>query len=182
MFCSIFLLFNVFKQRCLARTKATHSHMSSWKKPAQAGGEIEVIEQDTNEEDDNVTNALSNDDPLSQSVLKKYIRFAKKQFKPEITNIDTDRVIDTYAEVRRLSDQSGGIPIAVRHIESIIRISEAHAKAHLRNMVTDEDMRFGIRMLLESFICSQKHAGDIFLRPLCCRTLTPSPASQPSAT
>jgi hypothetical protein len=26
-------------------------------------------------------------------------------------------------------------------------------------MVTDEDMRFGIRMLLESFICSQKHAG-----------------------
>ena len=38
------------------------------------------------------------------------------------------RVIDTYAEVRRLSDQSGGIPIAVRHIESIIRIAEAHAK------------------------------------------------------
>ena len=67
--------------------------------------------------------------------------------------------MNMYAEVRRLSDQSGGIPIAVRHIESIIRISEAHAKAHLRNMVTDEDMRFGIRMLLESFICSQKHAG-----------------------
>jgi DNA replicative helicase MCM subunit Mcm2 (Cdc46/Mcm family) len=73
-----------------------------------------------------------------------------------------------YAEVRRLSDQSGGIPIAVRHIESIIRISEAHAKAHLRNMVTDEDMRFGIRMLLESFICSQKHAGMLRSQALCC--------------
>ncbi len=111
------------------------------------------------EENDTVANALADDAPFSQSVLKKFIRFAKSSYRPEITNIDTDRVIDTYAEVRRLSDQSGGIPIAVRHIESIIRISEAHAKAHLRNMVTDEDMRFGIMMLLESFICSQKHAG-----------------------
>ena len=110
-------------------------------------------------EEENVAAVLQHDGVLSQNFLKKYIRFAKKTFRPEITNVDTDRVVDTYAEVRRLSDQSGGIPIAVRHIESIIRISEAHAKAHLRNMVTDEDMRFGIRQLLESFICSQKHAG-----------------------
>ena len=51
--------------------------------------------------------------------------------------------------------------IAVRHIESIIHISDAHAKAHLRNVVTDEDMRFGKRMLLESFIGSQKHADTV---------------------
>lgn len=141
--------------------------MASWKRPHDAEKESDSAEMDAEEEDDNVTNALTNDGPFSQSVLKKYIRFAKKQFKPEITNIDTDRVVDTYAEVRRLSDQSGGIPIAVRHIESIIRISEAHAKAHLRNMVTDEDMRFGIRMLLESFICSQKHAGEFLFDIFC---------------
>jgi DNA replication licensing factor MCM2 len=130
--------------------------MVSWKDPLDASqNEVAAVD-----EDDNVALALQSDAPLSQSILKKYIRFAKKSFKPEITNVDTDRVSDTYAEIRRLSDQSGGIPIAVRHIESIIRISEAHAKAHLRNMVTDEDMRFGIRMLLESFISSQKHAGD----------------------
>jgi DNA replication licensing factor MCM2 len=130
--------------------------MASWKNPSEAA-DNEGVAADA--EDDDVQTALINDAPLSQSILKKYVRYAKKMFKPEITNVDTDRVVDTYAEVRRLSDQSGGIPIAVRHIESIIRISEAHAKAHLRNMVTDEDMRFGIRMLLESFICSQKHAG-----------------------
>jgi DNA replication licensing factor MCM2 len=130
--------------------------MASWKNPSEAA-DNEGAAADA--EDDDVQTALINDAPLSQSILKKYVRYAKKMFKPEITNVDTDRVVDTYAEVRRLSDQSGGIPIAVRHIESIIRISEAHAKAHLRNMVTDEDMRFGIRMLLESFICSQKHAG-----------------------
>jgi DNA replication licensing factor MCM2 len=135
--------------------------MTSWKNPSEAANENGANERDAVQENDTVTNALADDAPFSQSVLKKFIRFAKSSYRPEITNIDTDRVIDTYAEVRRLSDQSGGIPIAVRHIESIIRISEAHAKAHLRNMVTDEDMRFGIMMLLESFICSQKHAGAL---------------------
>jgi DNA replication licensing factor MCM2 len=136
--------------------------MVSWKDPSQEsdGNEAnEANEREGDAEDDNIASVLATNEPFSQNVLKKYIRFAKKAFKPEISNVDTERVVDTYAEVRRLSDQSGGIPIAVRHIESIIRISESHAKAHLRNMVTDEDMRFGIMMLLESFICSQKHAG-----------------------
>ena len=28
--------------------------------------------------------------------------------------------------------EAGGIPVAVRHIESIIRMAEAHARMHLR--------------------------------------------------
>jgi DNA replication licensing factor MCM2 len=140
-----------------ANLTVLHSHMASWNNPSEAIEDPNELNE--SQENDTVTNALASDAPFSQNVLKKFIRFAKSSYRPEITNIDTDRVIDTYAEVRRLSDQSGGIPIAVRHIESIIRISEAHAKAHLRNMVTDEDMRFGIMMLLESFISSQKHAG-----------------------
>lgn len=38
----------------------------------------------------------------------------------------------SYAELRRESIHAGGIPIAVRHIESIIRMAEAHARMHLR--------------------------------------------------
>ena len=41
-------------------------------------------------------------------------------------------VIKDYAELRRESIHAGGIPIAVRHIESIIRMAEAHARMHLR--------------------------------------------------
>jgi DNA replication licensing factor MCM2 len=52
--------------------------------------------------------------------------------------------------------QSGGIAIAVRHIESIIRISEAYAKMHLRNNVNDCDIDFGIRVVLNSFLNTQK--------------------------
>lgn len=33
-----------------------------------------------------------------------------------------------YAHIRRVAESGGGIPIAARHIESMIRCSEAHAK------------------------------------------------------
>jgi DNA replication licensing factor MCM2 len=46
----------------------------------------------------------------------------------------------------------GGIPIAVRHIESVLRMSEAHAKIHLRDYVRSDDIDMAIEMLLESFL------------------------------
>jgi DNA replication licensing factor MCM2 len=52
----------------------------------------------------------------------------------------------------------GGIPIAVRHIESVLRMSEAYAKMHLRDYVRAEDIDFAIQMLLQSFLQSQKES------------------------
>ena len=40
---------------------------------------------------------------------------------------------------------SHGMPIAVRHLESIIRMSEAHAMMHLREYVNDDDVDTAIR-------------------------------------
>lgn len=44
--------------------------------------------------------------------------------------------------------------IAVRHIESIIRMSEAHAKMHLRNEINNDDIDKAISVMLRSFIQS----------------------------
>jgi len=44
----------------------------------------------------------------------------------------------------------------VRHIESIIRMSEAHARMHLRDYVNEDDVNMSIRIMLESFISTQK--------------------------
>lgn len=49
-----------------------------------------------------------------------------------------------------------GVPIAVRHIESMIRMSEAHARMHLRQHVIQEDVDMAIRVMLDSFISTQK--------------------------
>jgi DNA replication licensing factor MCM2 len=60
-----------------------------------------------------------------------------------------------YARLRKESYRSGGLPIAVRHLESMIRMSEAHARMHLRDRVTQEDVNVAIRVMVESFISTQ---------------------------
>lgn len=52
--------------------------------------------------------------------------------------------------------QTGSIPITVRHIESMIRMAEAHARIHLREYVHEDDVNMAIRVMLESFIDTQK--------------------------
>ena len=50
-----------------------------------------------------------------------------------------------YTELRRESAISHGMPIAVRHLESMIRMSEAHAAMHLREYVNDDDIDTAIK-------------------------------------
>jgi len=93
---------------------------------------------------------------LDQELLKKYIIYAKRHVSPKLNEIDKDKVTDFYAAIRQASSAVGGIPIAVRHIESVIRMSEAYAKIHLRDYVRSDDIDFAIDMMLESFLQSQK--------------------------
>jgi DNA replication licensing factor MCM2 len=57
-----------------------------------------------------------------------------------------------YGELRQKAPSGSGLPIGVRHVESIIRMAEAHAKIHLRDYVREEDVNMGIRVMLTSFI------------------------------
>ncbi|KAG5011035.1 hypothetical protein JHK87_019550 [Glycine soja] len=93
---------------------------------------------------------------LPQQLLKKYITYAKLNIFPRLQDADMDKLSHVYAELRRESSHGQGVPIAVRHIESMIRMSEAHARMHLRQHVTQEDVDMAIRVLLESFISTQK--------------------------
>ncbi|XP_031495177.1 DNA replication licensing factor MCM2 [Nymphaea colorata] len=93
---------------------------------------------------------------LSQDILKKYVTYAKLNVFPKLHAADLERVSHVYAELRRESSSGQGILIAVRHMESMIRMAEAHARMHLRQYVTEEDVSMAIRVLLESFISTQK--------------------------
>ena len=94
--------------------------------------------------------------PFQQDFLRKYIIYAKRYCTPRLNEIDRDKVSNFYADIRRESSVVGGIPIAVRHIESVLRMSEAYARMHLRDHVRSDDIDFAIDMLLESFLQSQK--------------------------
>ncbi|KAH9302023.1 hypothetical protein KI387_013606, partial [Taxus chinensis] len=94
---------------------------------------------------------------LSQETLRKYVTYAKLNVFPKLQDVDLEKLTHVYADLRRESSQGQGVPIAVRHIESMIRMSEAHARMHLRTYVAEEDVDMAIRVLLDSFISTQKY-------------------------
>ena len=96
------------------------------------------------------------DEILSQDQLRKYVTFAKQSCRPRMTQAHEEKIARVYAELRRESMGGQGIPIAVRHLESIIRMGESHARMHLRDTVAEEDVDVAIRVMLESFIAAQK--------------------------
>ncbi|XP_069792376.1 DNA replication licensing factor MCM2 isoform X2 [Narcine bancroftii] len=67
---------------------------------------------------------------------------------------------------------TGSIPITVRHIESMIRMAEAHARIHLRDYVVEDDVNMAIRVMLESFIDTQKFSVMRSMRKTFSRYLT----------
>uniref|UniRef100_A0A7N6AL65 DNA replication licensing factor MCM2 n=1 Tax=Anabas testudineus TaxID=64144 RepID=A0A7N6AL65_ANATE len=75
---------------------------------------------------------------------------------PKLNQMDQDKVARIYSDLRKESMATGSIPITVRHIESMIRMAEAHAKMHLRDYVLEDDVNMAIRVMLESFIDTQK--------------------------
>lgn len=70
--------------------------------------------------------------------------------------MDQDKIAKMYSQLRQESLSTGSLPITVRHIESVIRMSEAHARIHLREAVQEVDVNMAIRMMLESFVEAQK--------------------------
>uniref|UniRef100_A0A671WC45 DNA replication licensing factor MCM2 n=1 Tax=Sparus aurata TaxID=8175 RepID=A0A671WC45_SPAAU len=94
--------------------------------------------------------------PIPQDLVRKYIIYAKERVHPKLNQMDQDKVARIYSDLRKESMATGSIPITVRHIESMIRMAEAHAKMHLRDYVLEDDVNMAIRVMLESFIDTQK--------------------------
>ncbi len=95
-------------------------------------------------------------EPIPQELLKKYIVYSKEKVHPKLNHMDQDKIAKIYGDLRRESSNTGSIPITVRYIESIIRISEAHARMHLREFVNEDDVNMAVRIAIESFIDTQK--------------------------
>jgi len=97
-------------------------------------------------------------DPLiiPQETLRKYFLHAKRTVHPKLHNMDQDKIATLYQELRKESAITGSIPITVRQVDSIIRLSEAHAKLHLRDYVRDDDVNMAIRVIVSSFVETQK--------------------------
>ena len=101
---------------------------------------------------------------IPQDLLRKYIMYARKFVHPKNSELNKNKVAKFYAELRKESEAVGGMSIAVRHLESLLRIAEAHAKIRLNEQVKADDIDFAIKMMLESFLMSQKTSINKGLR------------------
>jgi DNA replication licensing factor MCM2 len=137
-------------------TFVTSSHMNSVATSEILNGNAEV----------SATSVVNKPGMIEQALLRKYIQYARTNCKPNLNSnaFDQEKVASLYVALRRESANSGGVPICVRHVESIMRMSEAHAKMHLRDYVRDDDMDAAIKMMLESFIVAQKFSVRRSLR------------------
>jgi len=90
---------------------------------------------------------------ISKEMLRKYISYAK-QINPKITEEVKKTFIDFYIKMRRSSIDDRGevaaISITARQLESLVRIAEARARAHLRNEVTAEDAEAATAIMHQS--------------------------------
>ena len=103
-------------------------------------------------------------EPLTQQQLRKYVAYAKRHCRPTLSEADADKIARVYARLRQESAAASGMPVAVRHLESIIRMSEAHAAMHLRDHVDDADVDAALRVMLGSFVSTQKLAAQKAMR------------------
>jgi DNA replication licensing factor MCM2 len=97
-------------------------------------------------------------EPIPQDLLKKYVIYGRQRVKPQLSDVDKEKLATFYKDVRQETFRNGGAPMTARHIESIIRMTEASARMELRQHVQGKDLDFAISIMLESFIQSQKHA------------------------
>jgi DNA replication licensing factor MCM4 len=79
---------------------------------------------------------------------------------PELTDEAKDLLVAGYIDMRRLGMLAGGrkvITATPRQLESLIRLSEAHARMHLRSEVLAGDVEEAIRLVN---VATQRAATD----------------------
>lgn len=84
------------------------------------------------------------------SLLKDYIGYARTNFFPVLSPEAQENLKHSYVEMRRVGSSRGQISAYPRQLESLIRMAEAHAKMHFKNVVDLEDVEEAKRLMREA--------------------------------
>ncbi|GMM36068.1 MCM DNA helicase complex subunit [Saccharomycopsis crataegensis] len=135
------------------------SHMNSLDSK-EADDEMKEMGENPEMEEDEELDGQRNDyyakyGTIDQEFLIKYINFSKN-INPKLNQMDTQKVTKLYADLRRESLATGSMAITIRHLEAVIRISEAFARMRLSEFVSQYDIDRAIKVAIGSFVGSQK--------------------------
>ena len=89
--------------------------------------------------------------PIPIDLLRKYISYAKTNSQPKLSEEAAKRLEEFYLEMRVAGETSDSpIAITARQLESLVRLTESHARIALRDEASVEDADAAIRVLKES--------------------------------
>jgi len=94
--------------------------------------------------------------PISPEMLRKYISYARSRIKPKLSDEAVKHLKQFYLKMRKESGGAEGSPIAItaRQLEALVRLSEARARAALRDEVNRMDAEAAIKI-------TQRHLQDV---------------------
>lgn len=88
------------------------------------------------------------DEQINRSIVRDYIVFAKEHVHPVLNEESQQRLIQAYVDMRRVGRGRGQITAYPRQLESLIRLSEAHAKVRLSSIVELQDVEEAWRFVI----------------------------------
>ena len=118
-------------------------------------------------------NVLFHDDKktqyLTENFIQKYICYAKNTLiKPELTEESSDYISEKWALIRKIENEKEKLtkimPITIRSLESLIRMSTAYAKMRLSKKVEKRDCVQAFRIFLNAFYGNFECIDPAFFR------------------
>ncbi|CAM9991380.1 unnamed protein product, partial [Discosporangium mesarthrocarpum] len=99
-----------------------------------------------------VSCAVYQQDPVPTELLKKYVAYARAYCHPRLT-VSAARVLQKlYLAMRSEARDGRSVPVTMRQLESLVRLSQARAKVELREEVTAQDAKDVVDMMQESLL------------------------------
>ncbi|CAN0075799.1 unnamed protein product [Ascophyllum nodosum] len=96
--------------------------------------------------------AIYSADPIPSKLLKRYVAYARAYCHPTLT-LKAARVLQKlYLTMRNEARDGRSMPITMRQLESLVRLSQARAKVELREFVTEQDAKDVVDMMQESLL------------------------------
>ena len=84
--------------------------------------------------------------------IRRYVEYARHKVHPRLDDDAAARLRDKYVQIREAAKQAqmdhgvAPVPITVRQLEAIVRVTEAHARMRLANTATEADVEQAVRL------------------------------------
>lgn len=90
------------------------------------------------------------EEQLEMGLMKDYIAYARAYVHPQMSEEAGQTLIQAYVDMRRMGSGKGQVSAFPRQLESLIRLSEAHAKVRLSSVVEMVDVEEAKRLHREA--------------------------------